>query len=293
MTMETSNYAFSSDKLFYEVVELKGEKRVYVTGYISTEDRDVYDDIVTKSCMESMLKQLNNQVIKIDYEHEAFRDDPTILPVGKIVESKIDTKGLWVKVELNPGSPKFKALFTSIKKGFVDAFSIAFKPIKTTLKAVEGATIRMLEDVKLLNVALTGIPVNPAARIDQVMLKALKDINEVNKVEEKIKQFEVDLKARDESIVAKDAEIAELKSQVEKVEVLEKESAELKSKVEEFEKEAELKSKEVEARDAEIAELKSKVEQLEKEPVMKSQPAGDAPAPKENKAELKSILSAI
>ena len=173
-------YSFNTEKINYEVVEIKGEKKFYITGHISTGDRDLLDDIVTDNAQQSMLRQLKSKVIKLDYEHESFRDDPTILPVGKIVEANIDTKGLWVKCELNDGSPKFKALWKSVKKGFVDAFSIAFRPIKTTMKSVGDTTVRLLEDLELLNVALTGVPVNPAARINTVMMKALMDMDEEN-----------------------------------------------------------------------------------------------------------------
>lgn len=302
--MTSQNYNFNTNSVHYEVVEIKGEKRFYITGHISTEDKDLVDDVVTKGCQASMLKQIKSKSIKLDYDHEAFRENTTILPVGKIIDGKIDSKGLWVKAELNDASPKFKALWKSIKKGFVDAFSIAFKPIKTTMKAMDGVTVRLLEDLELLNVALTGVPVNQRAKIGDVMMKALRNMDEVKQMEkEEIKQMEADLKSSAEKVEAFEKEVAELKSEADKVEALEKDNTELKSKVETLEKAAETKSEEEKAEEdkkeevaeklnEEVAEMKSKIEALEKLPILKSQVnvGDDGTNGQAAKTEVKSII---
>ena len=48
--------------ILYESVEIKGEKKYYVTGYISTGDLDLVNDIVTKTCMEDMVTQLQLEI---------------------------------------------------------------------------------------------------------------------------------------------------------------------------------------------------------------------------------------
>lgn len=176
-------YEFHTDKFSFSV-EQKGDKQKFITGYISTQDVDLYNDLVTPVALRSMLKQINESIITLDYEHEAWRDDNTILPVGKIVSAKIDSKGLWIKAVLNEASPKFKALWSSIKKGFVNAFSIAFKPLKTVLKTIGNAQVRLIEDLQLLNVAITGAPVNKSAKITDygmksIMLKAINDMEQL------------------------------------------------------------------------------------------------------------------
>jgi len=176
-------YKFTTDTLTFSTTELKGEKQAFVTGYISVPDIDLYNDIVTMTAMKSMLRQIEESTITIDYEHEAWRDDNTILPVAKIVEAKVDDRGLWVKAVLNKNSPKYKALWGSIKDGFINAFSIAFQPLQTVEKSIDGVTVRLIEELKLLNVAFTGAPVNTGAKMTQfgmksVMLKAIADIEQ-------------------------------------------------------------------------------------------------------------------
>ena len=176
-------YKFTTDTLTFSTAELKGEKQAYVTGYISVPEVDLYNDLVTMKAMNSMLQQIKDSTITIDYEHEAWRDDNSILPVAKIIDAKVDDRGLWVKCKLNKNSPKYKALWGSIKDGFVNAFSIAFQPIKTVEKSIGGTTVRLIEELKLLNVAFTGAPVNEGAKMTEfgmksVMLKAIAETEE-------------------------------------------------------------------------------------------------------------------
>jgi len=176
-----SGYKFTTDLLRFSEENLKGEIQAFVTGYISVPEVDLYNDLVTMKAMESMLKQIEETTITIDYEHEAWRDNNSILPVAKIVEARVDSVGLWIKAILNKNSPKFKCLWGSIKDGFINAFSIAFQPLRTVEKSFGDVTVRLIEELKLINVAFTGAPVNKGARVvdfgmKSVMLKAIGDI---------------------------------------------------------------------------------------------------------------------
>jgi len=185
-----NSYEFNTDTISFATVEVKGQKKHYVTGYISTPDIDLYNDLITEKGLKSMLRQIEAGNITLDYEHEAWRDDNTILPVGRITEAKIDSKGLWVKAEVNKHSPKFKSLWGSIKDGFINAFSIAFKATQTVTKVIGDAEVRMIEDLELLNVAMTGTPVNNAATMTgfsfkSAMTKALNDMDTIEGGEDK------------------------------------------------------------------------------------------------------------
>lgn len=206
-----TDYVFSTDKITYSSIGLKGNKQSYVTGYISVPEIDLYDDLVTPNALKSMLRQITEKTITLDYEHEAWRDDNTILPVGKIIDAKVDDRGLWVKCQLNSHSPKYKALWGSIKENFVNAFSIAFKPLRTVEKSVGDTKVRLIEELELLNVALTGSPVNPGAKMTghsmkAVMLKAIQDTKEEKVLVSKslLTKLMEDKNMEEEKIVAKD-----------------------------------------------------------------------------------------
>ncbi len=229
-------YKFTTDKLIFSTTELKGEKQAFVTGYISVPEVDLYNDLVTMTAMKSMLNQMEESTITIDFEHEAWRDDNSILPVAKIIEAKVDDKGLWVKAILNKNSPKYKALWGSIQDGFVNAFSIAFQPIRTVEKSIGNVTVRLIEELKLLNVAFTGAPVNQGAIMTEfgmkdVMLKAIaesekigdqvivpksllnKFVEEKNMTEEKIEETQPVEEVKTEEVIKEEPKTEEVKTE--------------------------------------------------------------------------------
>lgn len=196
-------FRFYTDQVAYKTsTSQDGEKSFFVEGYASTGDLDLVGDIVTAKAMKSMLTQIKGRTIKLDVEHEAWKNSPDTLPIGKIVEAKVDQKGLWIKAEINSHSPSFKAVWNSVKDGFLDAFSIAYTAVKSKLTKVGEKTIRLLDEVHLLNVALTGNPANPNARISHVMAKSIdfSTEQEDQQMEKEIKEEPVAPEAPEEAL---------------------------------------------------------------------------------------------
>jgi len=173
----------------FEVVEieLKGVKKCYVQGYISTIDADDYNEIVSMNAQGDILAACKGHVITMDVEHEEFIDNGKVLgkpknskiPVAKIIEAELRAKGVWVKAEINQDSDRFKNIWGSIKGGFLHSFSIAFAPLKAITKSINGVTHKVIESLNLINVTLTGSPVNTNATFAPVMKAALKNIKMV------------------------------------------------------------------------------------------------------------------
>jgi len=183
--MEEAHFIFTSEPL-----ELKSEgEDFFVEGYISTSDLDLVNDIVTKSCLMDMAEQMKERVIKFDVEHESFRGksnlereiNKTTIPVAKVEDFLMDKKGLKVRAKLNKHSKRFNEVKGSIEDGFLDAFSIAYIPVKTVMQQKDGQEIRLLDKINLLNVAFTGNPVNTEARMTNVFAKSLDFLEEQEK----------------------------------------------------------------------------------------------------------------
>jgi len=188
---DNQQFTFYSDKISYKTVEGKNGKEYFVTGYISTGDVDLVNDVVTKNCSDSILNQFKDRTIKLDFEHEAFRGksiieseaNKTKIVLGKAISQEVDSKGVLTTWKLNDTWKKydekgnvtmtFKDLWKNVEEGFYDAFSIAYIPTKTSTENREGKNIRLLDNVNLLNVALTGNPVNTHATMTAVMAKSL------------------------------------------------------------------------------------------------------------------------
>lgn len=254
MTKDYETILHANEK--FSLVEVKSETEesdFFIEGYISTVDSDKYHDVVTDSAQDDLVNQISSVPITMDLDHESFVDDKGVMhdrplnkiPIAKVIEAKREVKGTFVKAKLNNWHPNFKSILKSIKDGFLHSFSIAYVPVQTVKKTINGAGHRLLDKVNLLNVGITGIPVNPNATFAIVT----KSFNQ-KMDEQKNQEFE-------------------------------KQISELKSQTEEFEKViADLKS-ELENKDAEIAQLKSEAEQVEEEQVEESEADAEVKSLKE------------
>lgn len=188
--MEGSQFIFTTP-FNVNVVEVKGKEKVFMEGLISTTDQDLVNDIVTKKCLESMQKQILDRSIKLDIEHEAFRGDTveekelnkTKVPAGKINDATVrETEnggwGLMVKSELNNFRNDFENVKGNVIERYLDAYSIAFIPTEISMKNINGEEVRLLDDVRLLNVALTGNPINTQAQNRDVFMKSIDAVEE-------------------------------------------------------------------------------------------------------------------
>lgn len=264
---KTKIYTFYTDEVGYERIENKGGKDYYITGYISTKDRDLMDDVVSEEALSSMLSQITHKNIKLDVEHEAWREEnPSIVPVGKIIEAKKDEKGIFVKAILNRAHSRFKEVWESVKSGFLDAFSIAFKTTNYVHKVIDGVRTRILNGVELLNVALTGNPVNPECKMAEVFTKSLKDMED-NKMSEEV------IEKKDEEVQEQPAEEAKEEESTE--EATEETTEEVKEETEP-EAEAEVVEQKALARieklENDLAEAQTEIKSLTKklnEPILK------------------------
>ena len=183
-------FTFTNQLKFFEIEE-KGKKRFFVKGVFSSTDLDLVNDICTQNCLESMVRQIKSGSIKLDWEHEAFTGDSgesleinkTRQPLAKAISAHIDGSFADATWELNENYNKFdlrgdvvldfKAIKEDIERGFLTGFSIAYIPIKIGFKNINGERIRLLDDVRLLNMALTGSPINTAAKIRGVFKKSI------------------------------------------------------------------------------------------------------------------------
>jgi len=173
-------HKFYTNDMSHEYVGLKSAKQFYVTGHITANNVDAVKELVPADEMDKIVDQLNTQNIKLDIEHsqylEEMRDDDGEIAIGKIIEAKkVEVDGLtkiWVKAQLNKNHKRFKEVWKSIEDQFIDGFSISWRGNVETI-TVEGETVKVLRDVIIRNVALTGVPINNEADMTGSFLKAL------------------------------------------------------------------------------------------------------------------------
>lgn len=173
-----------------DVVEEKGEQKIFLEGFLSTSDQDLVNDIVTKGCLESMKRQILERNIKLDIEHESFRGksfeekeiNKTLIPAGRFIDAVVESLGnsrwgLRVKAVLNRFHPRYSEIKGNVMERMLDAYSIAFIATAHRDVIINGKSVRYLEDLALLNAALTGNPINTEAN-SQVFLKSIQSLED-------------------------------------------------------------------------------------------------------------------
>jgi HK97 family phage prohead protease len=216
-----------------------------IEGYITTGSVDLVNDVVTENCMKSMMRQLKERSIKCDVEHETMRGknkldkelNKTLIPVARVKSAELDNHGVKVRTVLNPHNSRYNEVKGSIKDGFLDAFSIAYIPIKAWQEQKDGNVVRMLDDTNLLNITYTGMPIQPDASFTNVALKSLeyldtlqahdsgaaiapdiKNAPEVPVMETEKKDQEQNVEVKAEAIAGIQASIKALTDRIEKLE---------------------------------------------------------------------------
>ena len=209
--METASFKFTMP-LKVEVIEEKGEQKVFLEGFLSTNDLDLVNDIVTKNCLESIQRQLIDRNIKLDVEHEAFRGksfeereiNKTRIPAGRFIDAAVESlgKGRWglrVKSMLNRYHPRYNEIKGNVMDRMLDGYSIAYIATKARKETVNGKSVRFLDDISLLNAALTGNPINTEALNREIFMKSVDAIQDYNEEKKSNPEIEKMLEVKSQS----------------------------------------------------------------------------------------------
>lgn len=285
--MEQDIFYINNIEAKSEYDEEAEKTRYYVNGYIDSGDMDKVNDIVTKDCMEDISQQFSKSTIKLDYDHETLRKKEgesedvskynlSTIPLGKAINEDLKSKGNYVSFELNPNWKKFDSkgnvtmsfqeVWDSIQNGFYDAFSIAYFPVQTEEKTVNGEEARLLDKVDLINVALTGNPINSNATISQAMAKSLSQIKEKSKDkgDSMTEQKEyVDKKSFEDRVSKIEEQMKSVKESVDKLSESHKKAEEEKAKKDKEAKEKSEKDDKIDSLQKEVSEMKSILEKAQ------------------------------
>ena len=121
---------------------------IMISGYASTSDLDRQGDVVPPSVWEKgMQNYLRNPVILAYHDHDK--------PVGRMIEHRVDQKGLWIKARI---SSVAENVFNLVRDGLLTAFSIGFR-IKDAAYDQESE-IFTVNELELHEISVVSIPAN-------------------------------------------------------------------------------------------------------------------------------------
>jgi HK97 family phage prohead protease/HK97 family phage major capsid protein len=121
---------------------------IMIEGYASTNDADRQGDIVPTSVWEAgMENYLKNPVILAYHEH--------CEPIGRMVEHRIDEKGLWIKARISAAA---EDVFNLVKDGVLTAFSIGFRIVDAEYNS--AAELFVVKELELHEISVVSVPAN-------------------------------------------------------------------------------------------------------------------------------------
>jgi HK97 family phage prohead protease/HK97 family phage major capsid protein len=151
---------------------------VVIEGYASTNDVDRHGDIVPTSVWEAGMKNyLKNPVILAYHDHSE--------PAGRMVEHRIDEKGLWVKARISAAA---EDVFNLVKDGVLTAFSIGFRIVDAEYNS--AAELFVVKELELHEISVVSVPANQNTLFS--LSKSFKD-------DEEFKSFKMQFAPKSES----------------------------------------------------------------------------------------------
>ncbi len=139
-----------------EFKALEASRRI--AGYASVAAVDYEGDLVTLDAMRKGLAFFTNHPV-VFWNHEIKNK-----PIGKVVSANVDDKGLWVEVEFAEGSEEADEVYNLVQQDVLRHFSLHWMGNYHTEEA-EGKTIRVWDDMDILEISLVAIPGNGGAQI--------------------------------------------------------------------------------------------------------------------------------
>ena len=136
--------------------------RRLIRGHASTGDMDRQGEIITLGALVSARNDLLNKAVFLNHMHSE-------LPVGKVISTDIDEKGLIVTVEFTKAEFA-KDLWQLIEEGIMNRFSIGGMVREAVEKQdkLTGDYYVEITKIELFEVSVVGLPANDQARFELV-----------------------------------------------------------------------------------------------------------------------------
>jgi len=151
---------------------------IMIEGYASTVDTDRQGDIVPTTVWKRGIENyLKNPVILAYHDHSE--------PIGRMVDHRIDNKGLWIKARISAAAGE---VFNLIKDGVLTAFSIGFRIADAEYNAANELFV--VKDLELHEISVVSVPANQ---------NTLFNLSKSFKTDEEFKSFKLQFAPKQES----------------------------------------------------------------------------------------------
>lgn len=253
---------FNNNVSLKEMFTEKGAKNLVK----KLKSKNVFVDALHERAFEHNTKALLKQIQKksgVDISEESNKIMEQLrvsdIPIAKIHSINLDGNKPYIETRLNPlyrevdeeHKKYFDAIWYSLQNGYLNKFSINFKPTDVETVLVNGEMMPKINDVDVYGISYTQDAANEMADITEVAVRSVMDASsEVNRMEEETKKENKELKEKLASMEKKEQDKIE---------------ANKKAKEEESKKKLDEEKKTVETTKEEIAKQKAELEKQKEE----------------------------
>lgn len=169
----------------------------YMLGYASTIDKDRAKDVIVIDAIEAAAKDLLQPGANtVFYNHDTNK------AIGRVMETAVDSKGLLVKLMISKADDVAN-IWTKIKEGVLNAFSIRLRPKKIEVVRDEE-THQVLEyrilSMELFEVSVVGLPCNAKCSVTDVIEKSFSGKTRNTKGKKTMKDKDTKKKSADSGV---------------------------------------------------------------------------------------------
>lgn len=127
---------------------LAEDQSIFIEGYANTTDVDRAGDVILSTAWgPGLTNYLKNPIILAYHNHDE--------PIGRMVDHRIDEKGLWVRVRISPAA---EDVYNLIKDGVLSAFSVGFRVKDASYDQVNDLFV--IKEVELTEISVVSVPCN-------------------------------------------------------------------------------------------------------------------------------------
>ncbi len=121
---------------------------IHIKGYASTTSPDRVKDVIpSEAWLDGMDNYLKNPVILAFHDHSE--------PVGRMVEHKVDSAGLWIKARV---SQTAEHIYQKVKDGIITAFSVSIRVLDAEYDTI--TKLFVIKKLELLEISVVSVPMN-------------------------------------------------------------------------------------------------------------------------------------
>lgn len=124
------------------------QESIFIEGYASTNAVDRSGDLVPTMVWENGLQNyLKNPVILAYHDHT--------MPVGRMIEHRIDSSGLWIKARVSPAD---EDIYKKVKDKILTGFSVSFRVLDAEYDL--SVDVFIVKELELFEISIVSVPAN-------------------------------------------------------------------------------------------------------------------------------------